>query len=287
MNKRYIIYNPAAGNQTCMDEVEILEIVYDNTIAIDINKISNYRVFLSGLDKTDTLILCGGDGTLNRFVNDTRGIEIHNDLYFYAVGCGNDFVKDLGREKGDEPDFKINQYIRHLPRVTVNGKEKLFVNNVSFGISCSCYERRRERILSGKKDGRLRNIGTAISELLSRKPMDAEITVDGQQHHLTKVWQISVMNGRYECGGMLSAPDRNRLEEKEEPSVMLLHGVGKLGALKGYLSMCRGKHPKTRKGMEIWKGSDIRIKPEVPVFLQMDGDMAADVTEYHIVSAAL
>lgn len=287
MNKRYIMYNPAAGNQTCKDAVEILEIVYDNTIAIDINKISNYRVFLSGLDRTDTLILCGGDGTLNRFVNDTRGIEIRNDLYFYAVGCGNDFVKDLGREKGDEPDLKINQYIRHLPRVTVNGKEKLFVNNVSFGISCSCYERRRERIVTGKKDGLRQNVCTAISELLSRKPMDAEIMVDGQQHHLTKVWQISVMNGRYECGGMLSAPDRNRLEEKEELSVMLLHGVGKLGALKCYLSMYRGKHPKSRKGMEVWEGSDIRIRPEVPVFLQRDGDMTADVTEYHIVSAAL
>lgn len=285
MNQKYIIYNPAAGNKTCMEEVEILEIVYDHTISIDINKISNYRVFLSGLDRTDTLILCGGDGTLNRFVNDTRGIGIPNDLYFYAVGWGNDFAKDLGRKKGDEPDFVINQYIRQLPRVTINGKEKLFVNNVSFGISCSCYDRRRERMSEEKRDGRLWNVCTAISELLSRKPVDAEILVNGRQHHLTKVWQISVMNSRYECGGMLTAPDRKRLDEKEELSVVLLHGVGKLGALKGYLSMLRGKQKKSPKGMEVWKGNDIRIRTEAPVFLQVDGDTSTDVKEYHITSA--
>lgn len=49
---------------------------------VDIMGISDYGAFFAGLGEEDTAILDGGDGTLNRFVSDTAGLEYTNDLYY-------------------------------------------------------------------------------------------------------------------------------------------------------------------------------------------------------------
>ena len=45
MRTNYLIYNPEAGNGNCREEVEILEVIYDNTILIDVNRVYSYQVF--------------------------------------------------------------------------------------------------------------------------------------------------------------------------------------------------------------------------------------------------
>ena len=44
--------------------------------------ITNYAVFLGGLAPEDYLIIAGGDGTLNRFVQDTEGITVSQSFLF-------------------------------------------------------------------------------------------------------------------------------------------------------------------------------------------------------------
>lgn len=103
MNKKYIIYNPFAASGTCKKEVELLEVIYENTVLIDMWRISSDDVFFDGLDDSVDVIICGGDGTLNRFVNKTRDIDIKDNLYSFAVGSSNDFARDLGRESAGDP----------------------------------------------------------------------------------------------------------------------------------------------------------------------------------------
>ena len=98
MRDIYILYNPNANNGRGKEDAEVLQVCYPDAVMIDMTHITRYPVFFEGLEKDDAVIICGGDGTLNRFVNDTNGIEIRNELYYFACGTGNDFARDLGKE---------------------------------------------------------------------------------------------------------------------------------------------------------------------------------------------
>ena len=98
MSEKYILYNPCAGGPETEKAVKALQDANEGAVAINICRIISYKTFFNGLDPNDTVILCGGDGTLNRFVNDVNGMNIPNKLYYYPTGPGNDFARDVGQK---------------------------------------------------------------------------------------------------------------------------------------------------------------------------------------------
>ena len=76
----YILYNPLADFGECKEGAEALYVLYPNGKLIDVTQITNYAVFMDGLREDDDIILCGGDGTLNRFANAIRDIPLKNNI---------------------------------------------------------------------------------------------------------------------------------------------------------------------------------------------------------------
>lgn len=240
----YVLYNPFAGNKTCKEQSRKLTNLYkDGQLTFRSMTDISYPEFFSGLKGEDQVIICGGDGTLNRFVNDAREIDIHNDILYYAAGSGNDFLRDIGKEKGCDP-FVINQYIKELPSVTVNGKETLFLNAIGFGIDGYCCEVGDE--LRKKSNGKPVNYTSiAIKGLLyAFKPTDATVIVDGVEKRYKKVWIAPTMNGRFYGGGMIAAPDQRRNAPDGKFSVVVWHGSNKLKTLVVFPSIFKGEHVK-------------------------------------------
>ena len=138
--KYYVLYNPLAGNKTCTEKTEKLKALYGESAEYcDMTNIFDYRAFLSTLNDDDVIVISGGDGTINRFVNETDGIDIKNEILYYAAGTGNDFLNDI---EGVDPDtpFSLRKYITNLPTVEVNGKSYRFLNGVGYGIEGYCCE---------------------------------------------------------------------------------------------------------------------------------------------------
>ena len=136
MSKGYVIYNPLAGNGNAEEEAKLLQMVLDEDLEYyDMTRITNYKVFLSNLSTDDYLVIVGGDGTLNRFVNDTDGLEITKEILYFPAGSGNDFARELGT---DGNPVVITQYLNNLPSVEVNGRRYRFINGVGFGIDGYC-----------------------------------------------------------------------------------------------------------------------------------------------------
>ena len=50
---------------------------------------------MSSLEGDDSIIICGGDGTLNRFVNAIYDLNTDKEILYYAAGSGNDFLRDI------------------------------------------------------------------------------------------------------------------------------------------------------------------------------------------------
>ena len=275
----YILYNPLAGTGDHQKARQVLEAMYPESQWIDVTELTDYAPFLSGLEADDDIILCGGDGTLNRFANAIRHTPIVNDIYYYATGSGNDFLRDIGKQPGAQPTFRINKYLKELPTVTVNGKSSVFLNGVGYGIDgYCCQEGDRLRETSPKP---VNYTAIAIKGLLFHyKPTNATVTVDGRTHTYEKVWIAPTMLGKFYGGGMIPTPSQRRLGKHKTLSLMIFHGSGKLKTLRIFPSLFKGTHIKYKEAVEIIVGRDITVEFDRPTPLQIDGETVPNVTAY-------
>ncbi len=285
MEKQYVLYNPKANNGRGEAQARVLEgmISDSDLIFCDITSIGSYSEFFSKLSNTEKIIICGGDGTLNRFINDTVGLKLSNPIYYYPAGNGNDFANDLGKTASNMP-FCIDEYLKDLPTVYVNGTEKLFLNGVGYGIDGYCCEVGDE--LKAKSDKPVNYSGIAIKGLLFHfKKRNATVTVDGVTEEYKGVWIAPTMNGRFYGGGMMPTPKQDRKNSERNLSLMLFHRSGKLKTLMIFPSLFKGEHVKHEKYIRIIEGQDISVKFDRPTALQIDGETVLGVTEYRAVSS--
>lgn len=279
--KYYVLFNPHAGNG--LGEEKARALTMDAELCFcDMTKLDSYEAFFAGIEPEDGVILAGGDGTLNRFLNDTEGLSIPNDILYYAIGSGNDFLKDLNKEVGCAP-FSIKEYLKNLPTVTVKGKTYRFLNNVGFGIDGYCCEVGDK--LRQTTDKPINYASIAIKGLLFHfKPRNAVITVDGKTYEFKKVWLAPTMNGRYYGGGMMVAPNQDRSNPEGTVSVSLMYGSGKLKTLMVFPSIFKGEHVKHAEMCKVLTGRKITVKFDQPTALQIDGETILGVTEYAVSS---
>ena len=275
MSKGYVIYNPLAGNGKAKEDAQLLRMVLDEELEYyDMTRITNYGAFISGMEREDYLVIVGGDGTLNRFVNDTNGVEITQEIVYYPTGTGNDFAKDVGM--GENP-LPITAYLKDLPTVEINGKRYRFINGVGFGIDGYCCQVGDElRKIPGKK---VNYTGIAIKGLLFHfAPRNATVTVDGKEYTYNKVWIAPTMHGKFYGGGMIPTPNQDRSSGKL--SLMLFHGAGRLRTLCVFPSIFKGEHVKHTKMVAVHTGKEITVEFDRPTPLQIDGETILGVTQY-------
>ena len=240
--------------------------------------IDDYEKFLSELTENDSIIICGGDGTLNKFVNNTDGIENKAEILYYPTGSGNDFAHDLNHKLDDEP-FIVTNLMKNLPSVMIEGKSYKFLNNVGFGIDGLCCERGEEKKLASDKPTNYTT--TAIKAFLFEfEPRNATVTVDGVTKEYKKVWMAPTMNGRYFGGGMMAAPSQKRCDADKKLSFLILHNISKYKALTILPKVFTGEHVKHTDVIEIITGKEITVTFDKPTSIVIDGEPLPHVTTY-------
>ncbi len=282
MKKVYILYNPKAGKGTGEAEGKKLE-SYDGREAVfkDITKNKNYAEIFNGIESDAIVVVAGGDGTLSRFADSIAQLDVKNDIYYYATGSGNDFLKDLGYVKGEKP-FPINEYIFSLPVIDTEGEASTFVNGVGGGLDAyACVEGNKAH-MKGKQGN---YVLSAIKGILyDYKPMNACVRVDGKDYTFKNVWFASVMKGRFFGGGIMLAPNQDRKSGKL--SLVVVHNVGRLRILPIIPGAFSGKHIKYTKFVTVIEGNDFSVKFDKTVPLQIDGETKHKVSGYKVKSGA-
>ena len=275
---KYVLINPLANNSKSEQVLEhVLNLVQGEVDVLKLTKI-NLQNFVSKLNKEDELIIVGGDGTLNNFINRLNGQMPENKIYLYPAGTGNDFLKDVGYTSGL---FLINQYLVNLPKVTVKGKTSYFVNGIGFGIdgySCEIGDKLRAESVEN-----INYASIAVKGILFHfKKVTATIEVDGVVNTYKNVWLAPTMLGRYYGGGMKIAPSQDRLNEDRTLTNVIYNTRSKLKTLMSFPSIFKGEHVNKTKMVHIATGKKIKVTFSHPCALQIDGETVLNVTSYEV-----
>lgn len=278
----YLFYNPSARNGKAAEDLQLIKKTLDGQ-DVEIYAVTDIDDYVSVIDKIqpeDIVYIVGGDGTLNRFINDSTNLRILGDIFFYSAGTGNDFKHDV------DPDnslyrIRLNDYIRNLPTVTVGGVTYKFVNGIGFGIDGYCCEEGDRQRAAGRQDVNYSAI--AVKGCLFRfKPYGADITVDGETRHYDKVWLAPTMFGKYYGGGMKVAPEQDRNNPQHTVTNVVIHGTGRLKTLIRFTKIFSGEHTKCTDMVDIRTGHEVRVVFDRPCALQIDGETVKNVTEYTV-----
>lgn len=280
----YVICNPLSANKrgAILSQSLVSKLPDEHLKFVDVRDVADYGALWSTIDpERDTVIVSGGDGTLNRFINANTECDLPKNLYYFATGSGNDFQHDVSPNADDL--IPLHSYIRDLPIVTVNGSSYRFINGIGFGIDGYCCEvgdKKKE-----KSDRPVNYTAIAIRGLLfGFHPANARVTVDGVTSEYRHVWIAPTMKGKYYGGGMKVTPAQDRFDPDGLLSVALMYGTGKLKTLMVFPSIFKGEHIKHTEMVRILRGHEITVEFDRPTALQIDGETVLNVTSYTVTS---
>ena len=285
MSTYHILYNRLSRSNTGELEAHMLDEVmsgeslkYWNVIDIE-----DYDKFFASIPEDDKIIVAGGDGTLNRFINRTDNCHIPQQVYFFPAGSGNDFARDIGIKKNSEP-FEVRKYISNLPEVSINGHKQRFFNSVSIGLDAQvCVEANRLKSL-GKKS--VNYAALAVKCILTQyKFCDAVVTDgNGNRHEFKDVLLAISTKGRYFGGGVKISPNQDRNDPDENMTFIIAHNLPAFKALIVFASIVIGKHFSFKKNITVFTGKDFTVEFSQPTPIQIDGETVLGADSYHAYS---
>ena len=284
MNAKYIIlFNPQAGNKSAKQEVYKLDDILANN---DLNYVEmtpdfDYKSFMNKVAADERVVLCGGDGTINRFINEVDESDLKKPVFYFPLGSGNDFNRDI-HGKPDTILININNYIQNLPVVTINGKSQKFINGIGYGIDGWCCEM-GDKIRAKDSTKPINYTAIAIKgALFQYKKTNATVIVDGKEYHYKDVFLASTMKGRFYGGGMMAAPDQDRNDPEHKVSVLVFRGKIRLQVLLVFSKIFTGEHLQNKKMCILHTGKDVKVSFDKPRAVQVDGETVLGVTEYSV-----
>lgn len=283
MGKYCVLYDPFLGGRSFRPEVVAWstlqgEIVYQDITSVD------YETFIDtvNLAAEDKIIVCGDDGTLNRFVNEFYALVAKNNIYYYAVGSQTEFACDIGKQPGAEPTFLINRYLKELPSVAFGQLDRQFLTGIGFGLDSFVGETARQRV----KDGKTANYKSLVRRaVLQYKPGKVAVMVDGKLHVYEKTWLVAAMHGKSLWGGVPMAPNQDRMDKRKRLTVIVVHDIGKLKMLSILQSLFKGKHVNRKSAVDVLNGHSINVTSEHPNLLCVDGTLYPGITTYQVKSS--
>ena len=218
-------------------------------------------------DGRRTIVVVGGDGTLNEVVNgffDAGGAPIGGDavLALLPSGTGGDFRRAVGIPSDIAAAARLIAVasVRHIDAGRIEfagGVQRFFLNIADCGMGGEVVARvNRSSYKAGGVRGSAMFLGTALTTLLSFTSRNARIEIDGTLVE-RDVRSVVIANGRYFGGGMHVAP--NALLDDGQFDVVIIGETGRTRALTGIASLYRGRHPQPPRGRGVPRADGSRL----------------------------
>ena len=263
-----ILYNPLSKNSKSNVQTHKLVRYYKkHRIPFrlkSILKINDIMKYLDQKKEIDKVILLGGDGTINHFINDTVNYDFTQEVFLKPNGSGNDYMRSLQNYD------KLPQYIMETNYDT--GYKTHFINSVGMGVDGYV----GYLIDQNTNKGVVAYLKNTIKAIRQYIPEPLTLTLDGKEKSFEKAYLVVIGNGIYFGRGMKVNPKGNINEESLD--VLVAHSCGKLKLIRIFLAIYKGNHTKFTKNIFYTKANHVKAVYTTPQIAQADGEVTYDVT---------
>lgn len=225
-----------------------------------------------------TLIVLGGDGTVNEVVNGVRDIE-KVTLGYIPIGSSNDFARGLKLEQ--EPEKALEHMIsaETIREVDIGvlsraGGQRRFIVSAGIGFDAAvCHEvcvSRLKLFLNQIGLGKLCYAAIAFERLRKDRTVCMEMILPGGEKKIyKKTYFAAFMNLPYEGGGFKFTPEA--VEDDGLLDVIVLYDVPVLKILFLLPLAFMGKHTRFR-GVAMHRCRQVQVHAEKALPLHTDGE---------------
>ena len=229
--------------------------------------------------REQTLVVLGGDGTLNEVVN---GIQCFSGttLGYIPVGSGNDFARFF--HFPSDPEEALSLILdRHPSYADMNignlvfrGQEKRFAVSAGLGFDAAiCHQAvisRLKPVLNRLHLGKLTYALIALDRLHFLRPARVTVTFDDRtSRSFTDTLFVTAMNHPYEGGGFKFCPGADPCDDRLD--VIVVSGISRLKAVLLLLLSQKAAHTGAR-GIFIRSCRRVRIESDTSLPVHTDGE---------------
>lgn len=234
--------------------------------------------FLS-MNKTPcTIVIVGGDGTINEFLSGLPTFE-GITLGYIPTGSGNDFSR--GMQIPAKPEDAVNiilapKKIRKFNiGITSSGrKSQSFAVSSGMGFDAAVcdasYSSPLKSILNKLHAGKLIYLANALRMLFYLKPFSIRLLIDDSRLlTFSKVYFATAMNTKYEGGGFMFCPNASPADDYLD--LIVVDNISKLKVLFLLPTAFFGKHTGFQ-GIHIYRCKRAVIQSETESCVHADGE---------------
>ncbi|MFK7896890.1 MAG: diacylglycerol kinase family protein [Myxococcota bacterium] len=244
----------------------------------------------AALRGVERILVGGGDGTLNEVVTglmeaaDRERLELPR-VGLLPLGSGWDFARSLGLPRDLAGALSLVQRGKtravDLGRVTFTdtggaARSRYFANEASAGLSGVTVQRVGD--LSKRVGPRIGFILGAVGAILSHRPLDASVEIDGLSVHEGALSMIVAANGCYFGAGMKVAPSASVDDGKLE--VVVVRGLSLPRLLLNLPRLALGRHA-GHPSVSFHSARSVSVMPkEIGAPIDLDGESVGTLPMY-------
>jgi diacylglycerol kinase (ATP) len=290
MKKLYFIVNPKAGNGKARATWSKIErklkdqnCSYQafNTERPGHAKQITKKLLEMSEDRLVTIIVVGGDGTINEVVNGIGNKATRVRIGIIPGGSGNDFSRGFKIPQNPELAFEYLQteMIKDSPDYDLGkielagGREHFFINSTGAGFDALIsYEANRSKwknVLNRFSLGQLIYVIILLKNLFTFKCTTIELSIDGEKRTFPDSWFVTVSNQPFYGGGMKIAP--NAIPNDGKLNVTIVHDLSRMKLLLVFLSVFKGEHVKFKE-VHSFLAKEVSIHSNESIYVHSDGE---------------
>ncbi len=230
-----------------------------------------------------TLVILGGDGTINEVVNGICSLE-KTTVGYIPVGSGNDFARGLGIPSDltkaldtiltSSGRKKIDLGVLMYPVLMYPEKRLRFAVSSGIGYDAAICRQvgvsRVKPVLNRLRLGKLSYVCFALDQLFRCRPGKMTVTLEhGRTMHYERTYFAAAMNLPFEGGGCKFCPDAR--PDDKALDLIVIANVPKTYALLILPTVFFGKHTRL-PGVHIFRCRKAQIESEAALPLHVDGE---------------
>ncbi|WP_158301604.1 diacylglycerol/lipid kinase family protein [Paenibacillus mesophilus] len=230
---------------------------------------------LAGQPDTAAVVAVGGDGTVHEVAGGLAGTSV--PLGCIPAGSGNDYARSVSIPQGWEAALERVLELKSSPIDAGLLGGKVFAISCGIGFdgevakmtNRSWYKRWLNRLGAGS----LSYVVSVLRLLVTYRPCDVHLTVDGLERSYKKVWLIAVANMPYYGGGMKICP--NARHDDGILHMCVVENIGRFDFLRFFPRVFQGTHVE-HPAVHMLSGSKIRIEGSAPMTIHTDGEYGGE-----------